>query len=101
MPADFSQIIRTLKASPVVTSIQEWQGERGKRHYVRLVGFNSRANGDKSTKVYLDEAASELRFVLGKGNASSAYLASYEALKVVARTLGQACDVSFDLTVKL
>jgi hypothetical protein len=61
--------------SAAVAKVSEWND----RHYVNLVGFEPRAAGDRSTKIWIK--GNVLKIEGGKGMNSPSFLASLEALK--------------------
>ena len=70
-----TSIIETVAKSAAVAKVSAWND----RHYVNLFGFNPRAAGDKSTKIWIKGNA--LKIEGGKGNNSPTFLADLEILK--------------------
>ncbi len=67
--------LKIAEDSQAVAKVAQWQD----RHYVNLVGYNSRAAGDRTTKIWIK--GDVLTIEDGKGSNSPTFLADLETLK--------------------
>lgn len=70
-----TDLIKIAQDSAAVSKVSAWND----RHYVNLNGFDSRAAGDRSTKIWIK--GNVLKIEGGKGNNSPSFLADLETLK--------------------
>ena len=68
-------LIEIAQKSQAVAKVAAWND----RHYLNLNGFNSRAAGDRSTKIWIK--GNVLKIEGGKGSNSPSFLADLEILK--------------------
>lgn len=70
-----TKLLQIVEQSAAVAKVAAWND----RHYVNLEGANTRANGDRSSKIWIK--GDVLTIEGGKGNHSPTFLASLETLK--------------------
>ena len=84
-----SALIKTISALPMVTNVAAWND----RHYVNLAGYNARAHGDRTHKIWI--RGNQIVVESGPGLTSPDFAASHAAFLSAIAGLGATSPAPF------